>query len=557
MSRATALVAIALLSPALAAPLAAAGNQEFYLISYALSGRELSVRLGTFSTAFSVIGSVTSDGELIAPQQTRDVWSQGDELDLTFDLATDATTATLVIDSGRAANAHEESFPLHLADASSAPHVLVLDAWSDGATNASVLLQDARPDPTGPLVVSIEDAGGATIGTPPELALSGLAGRASQWATFGLSLPASSARVVVSGDNWSETTPLHLRLPSVGIGNVTRGAGLSLAVEIDDPSGLPAANVTVSVEDTSGVTIASPLARTFDLAAASAASADFQLTRDVNDARIVLATPQGSQAETVHFSSSNVTGGGLVTLKTSLPTHDAKPGDTVDYAITIENNEAEDELVSLALTGLPSDYTRGFYVSGSSVPSVLVPSEGSVDATLEIVVPSDAASTNGSLPLNVTASVNGAPQGVLALGLGVQGAGALDLTGDNWLATAPPGGSASTTITVTNSGTATETDVQLSATPPTGWQVAFTPDRIASLEPGATRDVAVTVTPPADTGTGRYLVDITAASGDASTRPRTLSVDVSTPSGSNLPWILGGLALAGLAIFVIVRVKRR
>ena len=88
------------------------------------------------------------------------------------------------------------------------------------------------------------------------------------------------------------------------------------------------------------------------------------------------------------------------------------------------------------------------------------------------------------------------------------------------------------------------TAVTPSASAPTGWTVAFAPEAIPSIDPGATEVLTATITPSADAIAGDYELTVTAKSAEA-TDDVSIRVRVETPQ----IWWIAGVALIA-AVFV-------
>ncbi len=71
-------------------------------------------------------------------------------------------------------------------------------------------------------------------------------------------------------------------------------------------------------------------------------------------------------------------------------------------------------------------------------------------------------------------------------------------------------------FTITNTGTAALTNVVLSATPPTNWDVTFTPETTDSIAPGATVTVKANITPSGAAIAGDYSLTFNARAKEAS-----------------------------------------
>lgn len=95
-------------------------------------------------------------------------------------------------------------------------------------------------------------------------------------------------------------------------------------------------------------------------------------------------------------------------------------------------------------------------------------------------------------------------------------------------------------ILVTNSGTILLEAVSLISQAPSGWEVAFDPPVVESLEPGTTREVIVQFEPPRNAVPGDYRVSILALSG---TSGDSMALVVTVTQSTVWRWIGAGLVL--------------
>ncbi len=116
-------------------------------------------------------------------------------------------------------------------------------------------------------------------------------------------------------------------------------------------------------------------------------------------------------------------------------------------------------------------------------------------------------------------------------------------------------------VNVVNSGTARMDQVTLSASKPGGmggeeWLVAFEPENIENLAPGDKTEVQVTVTPPANTVAGDYMVTLN-FDGDPplSSSPPSLPIRVSVATQTT--WGIVGVLVVVLVIAGLVFAFRR
>ena len=111
-------------------------------------------------------------------------------------------------------------------------------------------------------------------------------------------------------------------------------------------------------------------------------------------------------------------------------------------------------------------------------------------------------------------------------------------------------------MVVRNDGSAPLTDVNLSGSLPSGWEVEFDPASIDRVEPGATTSVVARITPAGDAIAGDYAVSLTAAAaGDSQTLDVRFAVKASGFWGGVGIGVIV-LALGGL-LWVFRRYGRR
>lgn len=107
-------------------------------------------------------------------------------------------------------------------------------------------------------------------------------------------------------------------------------------------------------------------------------------------------------------------------------------------------------------------------------------------------------------------------------------------------------------LVVVNNGTAPLIDVSLSANPPRGWEVTFSPQSIDGLEPGATQELTALVTPSADAITGDYRITLTSSVAETSD-----SIEVRATVRTSALWGLVGVGVILVAMGALVAVFRR
>ena len=96
------------------------------------------------------------------------------------------------------------------------------------------------------------------------------------------------------------------------------------------------------------------------------------------------------------------------------------------------------------------------------------------------------------------------------------------------------------TVLVTNSGTIALNAVNLISQAPAGWEVAFEPPVVDTVEPGETQEVIAQMEPPSNAVPGDYGVSIVALSGTAGDR---MEMVVAVTQSTVWRWIGAALVL--------------
>jgi uncharacterized membrane protein len=97
---------------------------------------------------------------------------------------------------------------------------------------------------------------------------------------------------------------------------------------------------------------------------------------------------------------------------------------------------------------------------------------------------------------------------------------------------------------VTNTGTAPITEVTVTATPPSGWDVTFDPVSGASIDPQQTGTVTATITPSSEAVAGDYVISFSASTAEGTA---DASAQIRFTVETSPIW-----ALVGLGIIVLI-----
>lgn len=204
-----------------------------------------------------------------------------------------------------------------------------------------------------------------------------------------------------------------------------------------------------------------------------------------------------------------------LTLSTPYPSVVVGPGTTVGYDIGIAGNP--NEQVSLAVSGVPADWTATLRGGGYVVNGVQTDASGKATVRLELEIPGTAA--NGSSKVTLTATA-GAARTTLPLTITLSSAAAGDVT----LTSDYPSlqGASGTDFTFNfnlHNDSAEDLTFAVTAVGPAGWEVNATltgQSQAASavVQASSSAGVSVSVKPPTDVAPGTYDVNVRATVGD-------------------------------------------
>jgi uncharacterized membrane protein len=114
-------------------------------------------------------------------------------------------------------------------------------------------------------------------------------------------------------------------------------------------------------------------------------------------------------------------------------------------------------------------------------------------------------------------------------------------------ASAEAGATSQIELVVANEGSAPAENIEISATPPSGWKVEFDSKTIDRIDPNQKKSVMANVTPSAKAIAGDYMTPIKAsAGGDSASADFRIAVTTSTL------WGVFGIAIIAIALLVLV-----
>lgn len=235
-----------------------------------------------------------------------------------------------------------------------------------------------------------------------------------------------------------------------------------------------------------------------------------------------------------------------LTMEPKLPALRGTAKSAFDYQVDVKNEGQVDTTVNL-LSKAPDGFQVTFKEGYGSQELTSLPLKAGESKELKVSVQPPDSTQAGQYPVVVAASA-GDISADANLMLDVTGRPTVAFTGPEGRLSgdATAGQERTFTFTVQNSGSAPARDVALSASPPSGWKVAFNPEKVDDIEPGQSANVAVSMTPSQQAIAGDYMVSVR-ANGSGASDSANFRVTVRT---STL-WGVTGLAVIGIAVLVL------
>jgi uncharacterized membrane protein len=248
---------------------------------------------------------------------------------------------------------------------------------------------------------------------------------------------------------------------------------------------------------------------------------------------------------------------GAISIKNDIPALRGPSTQSFNFSLSVVNDTTEDQTYSATGAG-PTGWTVNTTLTGQTqAASAVVKAGSTAGITVAVTPPTDVDA--GTYQLQVATSVGGQTlindlqveiTGTYTLAMAAANDGPLNGRGS-------AGGASPFSFTITNTGTAAVTNVTLTASAPTGWEVTFDKATIPSIEAGASEPVIAQIKPSGSAIAGDYNLTLT-ASGDQSTRD---TMEIRYTVETSILWGVIGAALivaVGAGIwFVFQRYGRR
>lgn len=224
------------------------------------------------------------------------------------------------------------------------------------------------------------------------------------------------------------------------------------------------------------------------------------------------------------------------------PEQQGVSGTSFSFDTTIVNNRGTGQSYALSAQA-PEGWQVTFTPSGEStnVASLDVEAGASQGMTVKVTppetvekgdytIPCSAISANDNLSTELTVSITGTYDVLLSTSDGRLSCDAYANKGTN------------VTLTITNNGNVDLTNLNLTSSAPTDWDVTFSESTIDTLEAGASKEVTATITPGENVITGDYVTSLKVSNDQASS-----SADFRVTVKTSTTW-----GIAAIAIIIVL-----
>lgn len=232
------------------------------------------------------------------------------------------------------------------------------------------------------------------------------------------------------------------------------------------------------------------------------------------------------------------------TFTSEYPEQQGASGTTFKFDTTIVNNRATAQSYSLSADA-PEGWQVTFTPSGESanVASLNVEPESSQGLTVTVTPSENVEKGDYSIPVSAISSEDS-----LSTDLAVSITGTYDVslsTPDGRLSLdAYAEKESKVTLSVTNNGNVDLTNLNLTSSAPSDWEVTFSESTIDTLEAGATKEITATIKPAQNVITGDYVTTLSIRNDEASS-----SADFRVSVKTSTTW--GIIAIVIVAVLVI------
>ncbi len=216
----------------------------------------------------------------------------------------------------------------------------------------------------------------------------------------------------------------------------------------------------------------------------------------------------------------------------------------------LKNRTGEKQLYALK-SAAPRGWSVTFKPNNKQATSVEIEANNTQDVSIEIKPPLSVAAGTYKIPVSATTNLTSAD---LELEVVITGTYELELTTPRGLVSSniTAGDEKNIDLVVRNTGSAKLSDIKISSSKPTGWEVNFEPEEIPILDPGSSVNIKAKVKADKKAITGDYITNFIAKTPEADSKI-AFRMSVKTP----LIWGWIGILIILIAIGSILYLFRK
>lgn len=239
-------------------------------------------------------------------------------------------------------------------------------------------------------------------------------------------------------------------------------------------------------------------------------------------------------------------------LKPELPALKGSVESDFEFKVKVRNDGGGDATVGLDATA-PDSFLVKFMEEYGSQELASFPLPAGEEKTIKVKVDPPYGTTDGKYDVTVRA-VTGNTSEAADLTLDITGQPEIAISGadEKVSETAYAGEETPIDVMLTNAGSASARNLKLSATEPSGWKVAFSPETVDAIGPNENMMVKAFVTPSSRAIAGDYMVTVR-AQGEGLSKSTDFRITVRT---STMWGIVGVLVIATALIVLMLAVIR-
>ncbi len=207
---------------------------------------------------------------------------------------------------------------------------------------------------------------------------------------------------------------------------------------------------------------------------------------------------------------------GAVALTAEFPSFRGAANESFTFRLSLENNTPEETSFSLAAEGPQGWLVEARPTVEARAATVTVEGGGTSDVEVSVDPPDDA--TAGEYPILVRANGPGDQRAETELTVEITGSFQMLFTTSDERESRDvrAGRGSEVELQIRNDGTTPLQQISLQATPPSGWEVEFSPETVDAVEPGQAETVTARIAPSGDAVAGDYRISFTASSDEGS-----------------------------------------